>query len=224
MNNSSLPYWLTFAVLVAALYGGFKWYQVEQARVRVETSAISLPPLEEFELTTSDGQPFRSQDMKGKVWIASFFFSTCPGTCKQHNANIKYMSSLDEIADADWISITVDPATDTLPVLAEYAKTMNADPERWIFCRGDFDYVKRIASDILHLGGVSLKGHNDYAVVVDKHGEIAGMFNSLSTKDCERGVQIIKKCLAEAYKPAGKSASVTERAGSSPTPAPAEAA
>jgi protein SCO1/2 len=223
MNNSTLPYWLTFAVLVAALYGGFKWYQVERGRVGVETNEINLPPLEEFALTASDGTPFRSKEMKGKVWIASFFFSTCPGTCKQHNANIKYMSSLDEIAEADWVSITVDPATDTLPVLAEYAKTMNADPERWIFCRGDFEYVKRVASDILHLGGVSLKGHNDYAVIVDKHGEIAGMFNALSTKECERGVEMVKKCLAQQYKPSDAT-SVSERAGSSTIPAAAEAA
>jgi cytochrome oxidase Cu insertion factor (SCO1/SenC/PrrC family) len=125
------------------------------------------------------------------------------------------MSSLDEIADALWVSITVDPATDTLPVLAEYANTMNADPERWIFCRGDFEYVKRVATDILKLGGVSLKGHNDYAVIIDKRGEIAGMFNSLSTADCKRGVEIIKKCLAEDYKPTPQ----PERAGSSPTPA-----
>jgi protein SCO1/2 len=82
MNNSALPYWLTFAVLLAGLYGGFKWYQFERTpTVHVETSEINLPPLDEFELTKSDGAPFRSTDMKGKVWIASFFFSTCPGTC-----------------------------------------------------------------------------------------------------------------------------------------------
>ena len=202
MNNSALPYWITLAVLLAALYGAYKLYQVQQSRQdSVALQKISLPPLEEFELTASDGRPFRSAEMKGRVWIASFFFSTCPGTCKLHNANIKHMSGLDEIADALWVSITVDPATDTLPVLAAYADTMNADPDRWIFCRGDFDYVKRIASDILHLGGVSLKGHNDYAVIVNKQGKIAGMFNSLSTQECQRGVKMIEKCLAEPYVP-----------------------
>jgi cytochrome oxidase Cu insertion factor (SCO1/SenC/PrrC family) len=202
MNNSALPYWLTFAVLVAGLYGGFKWYQIERLRpVRVESSDINLPPLEEFELAASDGNSFRSADMKGKVWVVSFFFSTCPGTCAKHNANIKYMTGLDDIAEVDWVSVTVDPVADTLPVLAEYAKRMNADPEQWIFCRGELDYVQRVADDILKLGGVTYKSHNDYAVIVDKHGEIADMFDSLSSQECDRAVETLKKCLAEEYVP-----------------------
>jgi cytochrome oxidase Cu insertion factor (SCO1/SenC/PrrC family) len=202
MNNSALPYWLTFAVLLAGLYGGFKWYQVERSRpVRVESSEINLPPLEEFELTMSDGKTFRSADMKGKVWVVSFFFSTCPGTCAKHNANIKYMTGLDEIAEVDWVSVTVDPVTDTLPVLAEYAQRMNADPQQWIFCRGELDYVQRVADDILKLGGVTYKSHNDYAVIIDKNGEIADMFDSLSSQECDGAVETLKKCLAEDYAP-----------------------
>ncbi len=225
MNNSALPYWLTFSVLLAGLYGGFKWYQVERSHpIRVESSEINLPPLEEFELTTSEGQPFRSKDMKGKVWVVSFFFSTCPGTCAKHNANIKYLTSLEEIAEVDWVSVTVDPVTDTLPVLAAYAERMNADPDRWIFCRGDLDYVQRVADDILKLGGVTYKSHNDYAVIVDKGGEIADMFDSLSSQECDRAVETLKKCLAEEYVPEQNDVSDHQRAGSSPTPAPAEAA
>ena len=201
MNNSAIPYWLSFAVLLAALYGGFKWYQVEQSRSGAETSEISLPPLEQFELTASDGKPFRSDEMKGKVWVVSFFFSTCPGSCKRLNANIKYLSSLDELADVTWVSISVDPDTDTIAVLDAYAKNLNADPERWLFCRGTFDYVRRIAHDMLKVGGVSLKSHNDFAVIIDKQGEIAGMFNASSNEDSKKGIKILEKCLAKPYAP-----------------------
>ncbi len=223
MNNSAIPYWLTFAVLLAALYGGFKWYQVEQTRAGVETSEISLPPLEEFELTTSDGKPFHSAEMKGKVWVVSFFFSTCPGSCKRLNANIKYLSSLDELADVTWVSISVDPETDTIEVLDAYAKNMNADPQRWLFCRGEFDYVRRIAHDMLKVGGVSLKSHNDFAAIVDKQGEIAGMFNASSTDDSKKGIKTIEKCLAEPYVPSEPPGEGAEAPGPS-TPKSAEAA
>jgi cytochrome oxidase Cu insertion factor (SCO1/SenC/PrrC family) len=190
--------------------------------VHVETSEINLPPLKEFELTASDGKPFRSRDMKGKVWVVSFFFSTCPGTCAKHNANIKYMTSLDEIAEVDWVSITVDPVTDTLPVLAEYAKRMNADPERWIFCRGDLDYVQRVADDVLKLGGVTYKSHNDYAVIIDRDGEIVDMFDSLSTQACDRAVETLKKCLAEEYEP--ETDEPASAGGEAPNSSAAEAA
>ena len=212
MNNSTLPYWLTLAVLVAGLYGGFKWYQFERARDvrRVETSQINLPPLEEFELTTSDGKPFRSADMKGKVWVATFFFSTCTGSCTRLNSNIKYLSSLPETEGVTWVSITVDPQTDTEEALAKYAERFNADPKRWIFCRhDDFDYIKRLADDVLHVGA-TYKGHADHAVIVDKNGKIVDMFNATSTSQSERGIETLKKCLADQYQ--GESASAAGNA------------
>jgi protein SCO1 len=199
MNNSAVPYWLTLAVLLAALYGGFKWHQVQTAHSGGDLEEISLPPLEEFELTERSGQPFRSRDMKGKVWVVSFFFSTCTGSCSRLNSNIKYLSNLPEIEDVTWVSITVDPERDTLEVLRQYAGDHNADSKRWLFCRGDFPYVKRIAHDMLKVGGVSYQGHNDYAVIIDRDGEIAGMFNATSIEQTARGIETLKKLLAKKY-------------------------
>lgn len=198
MNNSAVPYWLAFAALLAALYGGYKWRQVEQFRQsQGDIQTVNLPPLEKFELTERSGQPFRSEEMKGRVWVVSFFFSTCPGSCARLNANIRSLSNLEEIKDVTWVSISVDPAHDTLEVLQKYADNLSADPQRWLFCRGEFDYVKRIAHDLLKVGGVSYKGHNDMAVVIDKRGEVAGYFNAISTRESLGGVEKLKECLAE---------------------------
>ncbi len=194
----------------AALYGAFKWRQVEQAGVQgTLTVAGDIPTLHEFELTERSGKPFRSADMKGKVWVATFFFATCQGSCSRLNANIKSLTEIEDIHDATWVSITVDPQTDALPVLREYADRLKADPERWLFCRGEFGYVKRIADDVLKVGGVTYKSHNDFAVVVDKHGKVAGMFNAVSTLDSMHGVDLIKKCLTEKYIPEAPEAAHT---------------
>jgi protein SCO1/2 len=198
MKNSALPYWLAFAVLLAALYAGFKVYQVEQTRPSGGIVETVLPPLEDFELTDQNGRPFRSADMKGKVWVASFFFSTCPNSCSRLNANIKYLTTLEELDDVTWVSITVDPVTDTQGVLSEYARTLRADTQRWVFCRHeDFHYVKRLSDDVLHVGGVNYKGHNDYVVVIDRDGEIAGMFDGYDPNSLEKGVKLLKKILAQ---------------------------
>jgi hypothetical protein len=53
------------------------------------------------------------------------------------------------------------------------------------------------------LGGVTYRDHNDRAVIVDKHGEIAGMFNATSTIESKKGLEIVKRCLAEEYDPTG---------------------
>lgn len=204
MHNSALAFWLVVATLVAGGYGAFKWRQVQQGQELggVSSTEINLPPLEEFELTERSGKPFRSADMKGRVWVVTFFFSTCPGSCARLNANIKNLSSQEAFRDVTFVSVTVDPDTDTLPVLQKYADSFNADPERWLFCRGDFDYVKRLSQDVLRVGGVSYKGHNDYAVIVDKAGEIAGMFNAASTRESLAAAKVIEKCLAAPWPPA----------------------
>ncbi len=83
-SGSALPYFLCLAVVFAMAYGGWKWWQVSQfdlARGQAIQSNAVGPPLTEFELTERSGKPFRSADMRGKVWVASYFFSSCAGTC-----------------------------------------------------------------------------------------------------------------------------------------------
>jgi len=191
---------MTLLVLVGASYGGWKWWQVEQFRARGGTQGggiqVEGPPLEEFELTECSGQPFRSRDMLGKVWVTTFFFTSCPGACPRLNANIHYLNSLKELHDVVWVSITVDPDTDTLPVLRAYAEKMQADPKRWLFCRGDLDYVTRVGQDFMKLQ-LGWKGHQDYAVVVDRQGEVRGMFDATSHSQSLRLRTLLLKCLAE---------------------------
>jgi cytochrome oxidase Cu insertion factor (SCO1/SenC/PrrC family) len=197
MSNSATAYSLAFAVLASGAYAGYKVYEVSTHRPTGDVVAPQLPPLTDFELTDQSGEPVRSADLKGKVWVASFFFSTCPSSCGRLNANIKAMSEKPELDGVTWLSITVDPETDTVERLAEYAHMLNADGERWHFCRhDDFSYVKRLANDVFRVGGVSFKGHNDYVVVIDRNGEIAGMFNGYNMLDLARSVEVMKQCLA----------------------------
>lgn len=198
MNNSALPYWLALMVVVAASYGGWKWWQVQQYQSSREVGGIEFegPPLEEFELTERSGKPFRSRDMLGKVWVTTFFFATCSGACPRLNANIQHLHNLKQFQDVTWVSITVDPDTDTLENLREYADRFGADPERWLFCRGDFPYVRRVAHDFLNVA-VSWRGHQDYAVVIDKYGKIRGMFDANRLSQLDRLQTLLLKCVDE---------------------------
>jgi protein SCO1/2 len=198
MNNSALPYWLALIVLLGAGYGGWTWWQVEQFQSSHEVGGLEFegPPLEEFELTERSGKPFRSGDMLGRVWVTTFFFATCPGTCPRLNANIKHLNSLEELKDVIWVSITVDPDTDTLPKLREYADRFSADPERWLFCRGEFNYVRRVGKEFLKVD-VSWRGHADYAVVIDRQGNIRGMYDVGRTSQIEKLRVLLLKCLKE---------------------------
>lgn len=198
MNRTMLPYWLSLIVLLVGGLGGWEWYQDKQMETAgaLEEVAFQGPPLTEFELTERSGQPFHSADMKGKVWVASFFFATCAGQCPRLNANIKHLHNLPELADVTFVSITVDPDNDTLPVLQEYAERFRADPQRWLFCRGDFNYIKRIGADIFDME-VSWKGHKDLGIVIDRTGKIRGRYDVTSNSQTEKLRQLLVECLAE---------------------------
>ncbi len=196
--GTALPYFLALAVLFVMVYGGWKWWQVRQYELErgqaIAASAIG-PPLTEFELTERSGEPFRSRQMRGRVWVATYFFTTCPGSCIKLNRNIQFMHNLPDLNDVTWVSITCDPDTDTLDALRKYADTWHADPQRWLFCRAPLDYTMRVARGMnLYL---SRKGHQDYAIVIDKAGKIRGVFDALSKNDCQRMHTLLLNCLEE---------------------------
>jgi cytochrome oxidase Cu insertion factor (SCO1/SenC/PrrC family) len=185
-------------LLIGIVYLGWKWYQVQQFRI-AKSDAVARdvigPPLTEFELTERSGKSFRSADMNGRVWVASYFFTTCPGQCLRLNANLQLLASEPDLKDVTFVSITCDPENDTIEALRAYADRFKADPERWLFCRGDLAYIQRVAKGM----GVflSLKGHQDYAIVIDKNGKIRGMFDATSQSQTQRLRSLLLECLAE---------------------------
>jgi cytochrome oxidase Cu insertion factor (SCO1/SenC/PrrC family) len=196
--GTAVPYYLAFAVLVMAAYGGFKWWQVRQfelERSQAVTASALGPPLTEFQLTERSGEPFNSADMRGRVWVATYFFTTCPGSCIRLNENIQFMHNLPELKEVIWVSITCDPDNDTPDVLRDYADRWQADPDRWLFCHADLDYTQRVARGMKLF--LSYKGHQDRVVVIDKAGKIRGMFDATSKSDCRRLRTMLLECLQE---------------------------
>jgi cytochrome oxidase Cu insertion factor (SCO1/SenC/PrrC family) len=196
--GSIAPHIIAVAILLVGAYGAFKWYQVrefESSRGDAIPVAAVGPPLTEFELTRSDGQPFRTSGMKGRVWVATYFFTTCPGNCLRLNQNIKFLHNLPDLKEVTWVSITCDPDNDTIEALADYAKRWEADPERWLFTRADLDYTKRVAAGMNI--GLYRKNHQDYAIVIDKTGKIRGMYDATSKSQSERLYQKLLELEAE---------------------------
>jgi len=196
--SSALPYFLCLTVVLAAMYGGWTVWRVRHFEA-AGRNAIPLdvigPALTEFELTERSGKPFRSADMKGRVWVATYFFTTCPGECLRLNTNIKLLSDEPDLKDVTWVSISCDPDNDTVEALRAYADRFQADQQRWLFCRGDLSYVQRVAKGMKLF--LSLKGHQQYAIVIDKTGKIRGMFDATSQIETGRLRDLLLKCLAE---------------------------
>ena len=197
-TTSRVPLVLSLVVMLLAAYGAFKWWQVEQARQareRAIPAGTTGPPLTQFELTERSGQTFRSADMQGQVWVVTYFFTTCPGNCIRLNQNIKALQQLSELEDVTWVSITCDPDNDTVEALRKYADQWEADPDRWLFCRADLPYIKRVAAG-MHLD-VYRRGHKDFAVVMDKTGRIRDMLDATSQRETVRLTKLLVELLQE---------------------------
>ncbi len=131
-----------------------------------------LPWLYDFQLVDQDGADFWSRDLTGSVWIASFFFTRCPGICPRQN---RYLAEIQaDIAgrQASLVSITSDPQNDDSATLRQYARSLGAG-DHWRFLTGDLDYIRRVGSEYL---GIAAEGehHSSMLVVVDRWGNVRG--------------------------------------------------
>ena len=107
----------------------------------------------DFTLTERSGRTLTLADLRGKIWIANFFYSQCTETCPIQTAN---MASLQKDFASEpavrFVSFSVDPEQDTPEFLREHAARYNADPERWFFLTGAKDAIYELALKGFKLG------------------------------------------------------------------------
>lgn len=112
-------------------------------------SKETLPELyvvDRFELVDQRGAAFGSEQLDGEVWIADFFFTSCPTICETLTRRMADLQGVlqERSVDARLVSFTVDPETDRPPVLSAYAQRHGADPSRWTFLTGDPEALKEV--------------------------------------------------------------------------------
>ena len=102
--------------------------------------------LPEFSLVDAQDRPFTLKEMKGTAAVVDFFFTRCQGPCPTMALE---MGKLQQQFAADprlrYISISVDPTNDTTAVLRDYASSVGAMPERWLFLTGDPDSITTLS-------------------------------------------------------------------------------
>src|SRR5207244_10938053 len=89
-----------------------------------------------FQLTNQNGQPFVSGQLAGKIWIADFIYTTCPGPCRMISGRMSELQKPLEKSDVHLVSFSVDPEKDTPAVLRGYAGKLQAEPGRWDLLTG----------------------------------------------------------------------------------------
>lgn len=156
----------------------------------------------DFKLTDQFGQTVTLDSFKNKVFVANFFFAQCPGICKRMNSLLEYATKkFAGNAHVKFISYTVDPLRDSVPVLLEYAKLHDAVPYQWYFLTGDKSEIYRLARKSYY-AAVDDSGANNFVhtpnmALVDYQGHVRGIYNGIDTAEVNKMVIDINLLLQE---------------------------
>jgi len=148
----------------------------------------------DFALLNQDGDTLRQADLSGKIYVADFFFTICPGICPQMTSN---MAVLQERFATDesvrFLSHSVMPRHDSVPVLADYAERNGVISGKWHLLTGAREVIYELGRRAYFVEeDQGLKAdpedflHTENFVLVDGEGFIRGIYNGLNANDIDQ--------------------------------------
>jgi len=159
-----------------------------------------------FQFTTQDGQAYTEENVKGKVFIAAYFFTTCKGICPRMNYNLKSVyDQLKDEPDFLLLSHTCDPETDSVQQLKKYTDSLGIDTRKWIFLTGRKDSLYNMArlSYTIDDPANNVKSveddflHTQFWALVDRNGDVIRIYDGLEDREVQGLVKDVRKLLAD---------------------------
>jgi protein SCO1/2 len=146
--------------------------------LKIDTVFHSIPS---FRLVNQNKDTVTNDAVKGKVYVADYFFTTCQSICPIMSKQLdRVYAARPEVMI---LSHTVDPETDSAETLHKYAEKFNADPKRWIFLTGTKPELYELARKGYLLdaregdGGAEDFIHTQNFALIDKKGRIRGFYD-----------------------------------------------
>lgn len=156
-----------------------------------------------FSFVNQEGKRITEKDLEGKIFVASFFFATCPKICPKMNYNIKGVADKFRLDQRiKFLSFTVDPEKDSVEALSAYAKEREADNSQWWFLTGNKDSIYSIARDgflVPAAGGKTAEDffHSQDLMLIDKEKRIRGIYDGLDESEVKRLCDEVEVLLQE---------------------------
>jgi len=139
--------------------------------------------IDDFSFINQDNETITNDSLTGSIYVANFFFTSCPSICPTMTRNMSYLQDkLSVFPNIRFLSHTVDPVNDTPEKLRSYVslmqqKNINIDLSNWDFVTGDKDklyqsaanYFVNASVDSLAPGGFL---HSEYFILIDKQGRV----------------------------------------------------
>jgi len=158
----------------------------------------------DFQLTSQKGETFGKEDLDGNIYVADFFFATCPGICKKMSSQlVRVQEAFQNDTTVQLVSFTVNPEHDSASVLQNYADMYGADPDKWTFLTGPREEIYDLAQKGFYLPVQQVEGQQDFIhsekfMLVDKEHHVRGIYDGTDPVDVDRLITEIR-VLQDAY-------------------------
>ncbi len=157
----------------------------------------------DFAFVNQVGDTIRKEDMAGKIYVADFFFTTCPTICPvMKKEMLRVYEQFKGDPNFRILSHSIDPSHDTQAVLKDYAEKLGVpDAATWNFLTGDQEkifeigqtsYLTTTMADDMEPGGFL---HSGAFLLVDQQGRIRGVYDGTKTDQVDRLLADIPKLL-----------------------------
>lgn len=203
MNKKKIGWLLGFFIL---LFIGFYFALTRFVPGFGEISLPVLSYVRPFSFSNQEGRTITEKDMEGKVYIAEYFFTTCKGICPKMNSNVRKVAQ-DYAGEPDFrvLSFTVDPETDTVGRMKQYADSLHANPSQWWFLTGRKDSLYHLARNSYLLDDPKNNDndidkqfiHTQFMALVDKSGRVRKIYDGLKKDELDEMEKDIKGLLKE---------------------------
>lgn len=162
--------------------------------------------ISDFELINQNGKKVTQKDYEGKIYVADFFFVTCKGICiPMSNNMLKLQEEFEDDNDIMFLSHTVTPELDSVPVLKAYTKRKGINDKKWNVTTGDKKHIYELARKSYFAvldegdGGVQDFIHTENFILIDKDKRIRGMYDGTKYENMQKIIDDIN-LLKEEYK------------------------
>ncbi|WP_088041967.1 SCO family protein [Bacillus sp. EAC] len=157
--------------------------------------------LEKFTYKDQEGKTFGSNDLKGKVWLTDFIFTSCETVCPPMTANFSKLQrkAAEKKLNVDFVSFSIDPEVDTPNLLKTYANKFDADLNNWHFLTGySQNTIEKFVSE--NFKTIVKKPENNSQVIhgtkfylIDQKGKIVKDYSGVSNVQFDEILSDIEK-------------------------------
>lgn len=173
----------------------------------VEVADTVYPKMIPFEFYNEDSVKVTNTDFKGKVWIADFFFTTCPTICPTMTKHLKWLNEeTDDLADqVQFLSITINPNHDKPSILTKYKEHHKIKASNWTFLTGDEAFTHQLGIDHFQIfAGQDAAAAGGYAhsgafTLIDKEGYVRGVYLGTEMDHVKQLEKDLRKLLKYEY-------------------------